>query len=53
MNPVFVICVIIIAFVVWVGSAFLFTGIGKVIKIWLNCFKYITKEDLEEDDEDE
>ena len=53
MNPVFVICVIISAFAAWVGSAFLFAGLGKVIKIWLNCFKYIMKEDSEEDDEDE
>ena len=51
MNPVFVICVIIIAFTVWVGSAILFTGLGKAIKTWLEYFRYITKEDTEEDDE--
>ena len=50
-NPVFVICVLIFAFLVWIGIAFLFPSIGKVIKLWLNGFKYITKEDdLEEDD---
>lgn len=51
MNPVFVICVIIYAFAVWVCSVFLFPRIGKAIKTWLECFRYITKEDTEEDDE--
>lgn len=51
MNILFIFCVVIIAFLVWVTMAFLFPAIGKVIKIWIESFKYITKEEKEKDNE--
>jgi len=50
MNPVFVICVVFIAFVTWIGIAFLFPTIGKSIKTWIECFKFITKDEEDEDE---
>ena len=50
MNHVFAICVIAIAFTVWVSIAFLFPVIGKVIKTWIECFKLITKDEEDEDE---
>lgn len=53
MNILFIFCVILIAFLIWVAMAFMFPAIGKAIKIWLESFKYITtiEEEKEENDE--
>jgi len=50
-NPVFVICVIGMAFLIWVSIAFLFPIIGKAIVTWIECFKYITNDNEEDDNE--
>lgn len=52
MNPLFVICVLLSALLIWIGIAFLFPAIGKVVKMWLDAFKYITKNKDEENEED-
>lgn len=53
MNILFIFCVILITFLIWVVMAFMFPAIGKVIKLWLESFKYITtiEEEKEENDE--
>lgn len=53
MNPLFVICVLLSALLIWIGIAFLFPAIGKVVKMWLDAFKYITKNKDEENEENE
>ena len=53
MNPLFVICVLLSALLIWIGIAFLFPAIGKVVKMWFAAFKYITKNKDEENEEDE
>ena len=51
MNPVFILCVLIGAFLIWVASAMLFPIIGKAIVTWIECFKYMTNDNEEDDNE--
>lgn len=48
MNPVFVICVLLVAGFLWIGIAFLFPKIGGFVKDYLGSMKGIIEE--EEDD---
>ena len=49
MNPVFVICVILAAVLLWIGIAFLFPVIGEFVRDYSKAMKGI----IEEEDKDE
>lgn len=48
MNPVFVICVLLMAGFLWIGMAFLFPRIGDFVRDYFRSMKGI----IEEEDDD-